>query len=75
MYRSRNINLKLTRPTINMRSNSKVHFKKRRKRKYEKYLKSHLVREIKLWEMLPEKGQKATTKVKIMNLIRQICRT
>ena len=64
MYRSRNINLELARTYYNMRSNSKVHIKKRRKRKYEKYLKSPLVRGIKLWEMLPEKGQQATTKVK-----------
>ena len=67
MYRlsKKNVNLEITRPAINLKSNSKIHFKKRKRRKYEKYLKSLLVRGVKLWEMLPEKVQKATTKVKL----------
>ena len=61
--------------SINLRSNSKIHFKKRKRRKYEKYLKSLLVRGVKLWEMLPEKVQKATTKVKFKSFVKQICKT
>ena len=67
MYRlgKKNVNLEIARPAINLNRNSKVHFKKRKRRKYEKYLKSPLVRGVKLWEMLPEKVQKATTQVKL----------
>ena len=36
---------------------------KEQKEEYENYLKSPSVRGIKLWEILPEKVQKATTKV------------
>ena len=71
----KNVNLEIARPSINLRSNSKIHFKKRKRRKYEKYLKSPLVRGVKLWEMLPEKVQKATTKVKFKSFVKQICKT
>ena len=71
----KNVNLEIARPSINLRSNSKIHFKKRKRRKYEKYLKSPLVRGVKLWEMLPEKVQKATTKVKFRSFVKQICKT
>ena len=47
----------------------------RKRRKYEKYLKSPLVRGVKLWEMLPEKVQIATTKVKFKSFVKQICKT
>ena len=43
--------------------------------RHEKYLKSPLVRGVKLWEMLPEKVQKATTKVKFKSFVKQICKT
>ena len=71
----KNVNLEIARPSINLRSNSKIHFKKGKRRKYEKYLKSPLVRGVKLWEMLPEKVQKATTKVKFKSFVKQICKT
>ena len=38
-------------------------------------MKSPLVRGVKLWEMLPEKVQKVTTKVKFKSLVKQICKT
>ena len=77
MYKlsKKNVNLEIARPAINLRSNSKIHFKKRKRRKYEKYLKSLLVRGVKLWEMLPEKVQKATTEVKFKSFVKQICKT
>ena len=51
------------RPSINLRSNAKIKFKKRKKRqKYQLYLKSPKVRGVKVWEMLPSGVQKATTK-------------
>ena len=75
MLSKKNVNLEIARPSINLRSNSKIHFKKRKRRKYEKYLKSPLVRGVKLWEMLPEKVQKATTKVKFKSFVKQICKT
>ena len=59
MLSKKNVNLEIARPSIDLRSNSKIHFKKRKRRKYEKYLKSPLVRGVKLWEMVPEKVQKA----------------
>ena len=71
----KNDNLEIARPAINLRSYSKIHFKKRKRRKHEKYLKSQLVRGVKLWEMLPEKLQKATTYVKFKSLVKQICKT
>ena len=70
-----NNNLELSSPPINLRSNSKVQFKNQRKRKYEKYLKSPFVRGKKLWDILPEKVQKATAKVKLKCLVKKICRT
>ena len=54
MLSKKNVNLEIARPAINLRSNSKIHFKTRKRRKYEKYLKSLLVHVVKLWEMLPE---------------------
>ena len=63
------------RPTINLRSNAKIKFKKRKnRRKYQLYLKSPKVRGVKVWEMLPSGVQKATTKVKFKSLIKHICR-
>ena len=40
----------------------------------EQYLKSALVRGVKIWEMLPSEVQKATTKVKFKAYMKQICR-
>ena len=76
MYRYSKLSDKLEykRPSINLRSNKKVKFKKLRKRKYEQYLKSPLVRGVKVWEMLPVAVQKATTKVKFKSYMKQICR-
>ena len=76
MYRYSKLSDKLeyTRPSINLRSNKKVKFKKLRKREYEQYLKSPLVRGVKVWEMLPVAVQKATTKVKVKSYMKQICR-
>ena len=62
-------------PTINLRSNNKVNFKKANKRKYELYLKSPKVRGVQIREMLPANVQKATTKVKFKRLVKAICRT
>ena len=56
-------------------SKKNVSFVKRKRRKYEKYQKSPLVRGVKLWEMLPEKVQKATTRVNFKSLVKQICKT
>ena len=77
MYRQSKIdgNIEYRRPSINLRSNGKVKFKAKRKRKYELYLKSPKVRGVKLWEMLPLDVQRATTKVKFKKLIKEICRT
>ena len=78
MYRlsKNNINLEIAGPTINLRSNIKIHNKKTRKRqKYEKHLKNPLVRGVKLWRMLPKKVKKATTKVQFKSLVKQICKT
>ena len=41
----------------------------------EGYVTYPLVRGVKLWEMLPEKVQKATTKVKFKSFVKQICKT
>ena len=63
------------RPAINLRSNKKVKFKKENKYRYTIYLKSPRERGMKVWDMLPSKVQKATTKVKFKILIKKICRT
>ena len=67
MYRlsKKNVNLEIARPAMNLRSNSKIHFKKHKRRKYEKYLKSLLVRGVKLWAMLSRKGAKGNNYGKI----------
>ena len=77
MYRrsKNNKNLELKRPTNNLPSNKRVQFKKCRRRKYELYLRSSLVRCVRIWEMLTESVQKATTKVKFKKLLGVICRT
>ena len=77
MYRQSKIdgNIEYRRPSINLRSNGKVKFKAKWRRKYELYLKSPKVRGVKLWEMLPLNVQRATTKVKFKKLIKEICRT
>ena len=77
MYRQSKIdgNIEYRRPSINLRSNGKVKFKAKQRRKYELYLKSPKVRGVKLWEMLPLDVQRATTKVKFKKLIKEICRT
>ena len=77
MYRQSKIdgNIEYRRPSINLRSNGKVKFKAKRRRKYELYLKSPKVRGVKLWEMLPLDVQRETTKVKFKKLIKEICRT
>ena len=67
--------LDATRPPINLRSNKKVKFKKHSKYRYMMYLKSPRVRCVRMWDMLPVKVQKATTKVKFKCLIKKICRT
>ena len=74
-YSKKGENLEFQRPSINLRSNSKVKFKRIQKRRYEIYLKSPKVRGIKVWEMLPANVQKATTifKVKFKNFIKLIC--
>ena len=76
MYRYSKLSDKLeyTRPSIYLRCNKKVQFKKFRKCKYEQYLKSPLVPGVKVWEMLPVAVQKATTKVKFKSYMKQICR-
>ena len=66
--------LDLDRPTINLRSNKKVKFKKKSKYRYTIYLKSPKVRGMKVWNMLPANVQKATTKVKFKCLIKKICK-
>ena len=75
MYRQSKLHAKLDRSKayMNLRSNSKVKFKKHRMRKYELYLRSPLSRGLKVWEMLSPGVQKAATKVKFKLLIRQIC--
>ena len=75
MYRQSKLHAKLDRSKayMNLRSNSKVKFKKHRMRKYELYLRSPLLQGLKVWEMLSPDVQKATTKVKFKLLIRQIC--
>ena len=55
--------LETTKPTLNLRSNKKVHFKKRPMRRYKLYLHSPLARGVKIWDMLTPEMQKATTKV------------
>ena len=76
MYRQSHMEHKLdmARPAINLRSNNKIKFKKTRMRTYEMYLRSPLYRCSKIWEMLTYDVQRATTKVKFKNLIKQICR-
>ena len=66
MYRQSKLYNKLNhrRPSINLRSNRKVKFKKKLKRTYQVYLKSPMSRGIKIWDMLTVEVQKATTKVK-----------
>ena len=66
--------LDLDRPTINLRSNKKVKFKKKSKYRYTIYLKSPKVHGMKVWIMLPANVQKATTKVKFKCLIKKICK-
>ena len=64
------------RPTMNLRNNKKVKFKKGTKYRYTMhYLKSPRVRGVKVWDMLPATVQKATTKLKFKLLIKKICRT
>ena len=77
MYRQskRTSILDSVRPTINLRSNKKVKFKKQSKYRYTMYLKSPTMRGMKVWDMLPATVQKATTKVKFKSLIKKICRT
>ena len=77
MYRQskRTSILDSVRPTINLRSNKKVKFKKQSKYRYTMYLKSPKMRGMKVWDMLPATVQKATTKVKFKSLIKKICRT
>ena len=60
------------RPPMNLRSNKKVNFRKGTKDRYAMHFKSPRV---KVWDMLPATGQKATTKVKFKLLIKKICRT
>ena len=52
-----------------------VKFKKHSKYRYMMYLMSPRVRCVRIWDMLPVKVQKATTKVKFKCLIKKICRT
>ena len=63
------------RPPMNLRSNKEVKFKKETKYRYTMHLNSPRVRGVKVWDMLPETVQKATTKVKFKLLIKRICRT
>ena len=65
-------NLEYTRSAIYLRSTRKIKFKTNKKRRYERYLRSLKVRGVKLWEMLPIDVQRATTKVKLKNLIKKI---
>ena len=51
------------RPHMNLRSNKKVKFKKGTKYRDAMHLKSPRVCGVKVWDMLPETVQKATTKV------------
>ena len=76
MYRHSKKTHKLdeVRPKVNLRSNRKVKFKKKRKRLYEIYLKSPLCRCSKLWDMLAPGVQRSTTKVKFKNCIKPMCR-
>ena len=57
---------------LNLHSNAKVKFKKHRMQKYELYLRSPLLRGLKVWKMLSPEVQKASTKVKFKCLIRKI---
>ena len=63
------------RPSKILRRSAKVKFKKRKKRrKYELYLKIPKVRGVKVWDMLQSYVQRATTKVKFKSMIKHICR-
>ena len=76
MYRqSKNVDkLDYVRPTIRLRSNRKVKFKKIPKWNYQLYLKSPMARGIKIWEMLTIEMQRATTKCKFKKMIKTLCR-
>ena len=54
------------RPNINLRSRKKIKFKHHR-RNMEKFLKSPLIRGIKLWDRIPLAIQRSVTKVKFKN--------
>ena len=56
-------------PVIHLRSRNKIKFKATR-RNYESYLKSPMSRGISVWNYLPEKVQKTTTKVKFKSELR-----
>ena len=76
MYRQSKMShlLDTSKAYVELRSNKSFTFKMGKNRTYDLYLKSPFSRCLKIWEMLKLDVQRATTKLKLMMLIKQMCR-